>query len=85
MSTEEELPPTEYLVMEVLAARFRLGEQQWPFPSRIKPALRSLETKGLIRFKDGIIEGSQSARLTPEGKDIFLFEEYDNNVEVNDE
>ena len=68
----DDLSPTEYLVMEVLAARFRLGERQWPFPNRVRPALRKLEAKGLIVFKDGVTEGVQSARLTLDGEHMFL-------------
>ena len=37
----DSLPPTQYLVLEVLAARARLGEACWTFPSRLKPALNA--------------------------------------------
>jgi hypothetical protein len=42
------LPPTQYLVMEVLAARHRLGEPFWTFPSRLAPAIGALEEAGLV-------------------------------------
>ena len=35
------LPPTQYLVMGVLAARARLGEPYWTFPSRLRPTMRA--------------------------------------------
>ena len=30
----DSLPPTQYLVLDVLAARYRLGENAWTFPAR---------------------------------------------------
>lgn len=68
MPEELDLTPTEWLIMEVLAARWRLGEPRWPFPNRLKPTLRSLQTKGLISFKGHTIEKHQTAWLTTDGK-----------------
>ena len=65
--TPEDVTPSEYLVMEVLAARHRLGEAVWTFPKRIGPVLSRLEGRGLIGFKDGIAEGTDIAWLTAEG------------------
>lgn len=36
------LPAAEYLVMETLAARHRLGEHFWTFPTRLRRVLKSL-------------------------------------------
>lgn len=63
-----DLPPTQYLVMEVLAARARLGEELWPFPSILSVALRALEDAGLISVMHGNVPGSLRARLTEAGR-----------------
>jgi hypothetical protein len=62
-----ERTPTEYLVLEVLAARYRLGEHTWTFPTRLAPQLRGLEDAGLLGFKPGVAEGSYTAWLTDAG------------------
>jgi hypothetical protein len=43
-------PPTQHLVMEVLAARYRLGEPFWPFPQNCSKAVDALAEKGLVRI-----------------------------------
>jgi hypothetical protein len=63
----DDLPPTQYLVMEVLAARYRLGETLWPFPTTVAPALRVLNDAGLIELMDGNIAHTVRASLTDEG------------------
>jgi hypothetical protein len=68
----DDLTPTEYLVMEVLAARVRLGESHWTFPTRIRPALRSLEAKKLIGWKSGVVGNTCRAWLTLDGEHMFL-------------
>ena len=51
-----QLTPAEYLAMEALIARARLGESYWTFPSSITPTARRLEALGLIGWKSGIVE-----------------------------
>jgi hypothetical protein len=51
-----ELTPTEYLIMEVLLARWRLGEGMWTFPSALRASVRRLESRGLVSWKSGIVE-----------------------------
>lgn len=46
-----DLPPTQYLVLEVLAARARTGEPAWTFPTSIRPALDELARRGLVGYK----------------------------------
>lgn len=58
-----DLTPTEELVMEVLSARRRLGENLWTFPSALKSTLRRLEDKGYIGWKGGIVENTLLAWL----------------------
>lgn len=70
------LTPTEELIMEVLAARYRLGETLWPFDSRLSKQLDSLGAKDLIFVMDGNVEHTLRASLTEKGKKKFLSETY---------
>lgn len=62
------LTPTEYLVMEVLAARYRLGEDVWTFPSETVRAAKNLEAKGFVGWKSGVCENTLQLWLTDGGK-----------------
>lgn len=62
--------------MEVLAARYRLGEHLWTFPSRHKKALRSLASKGLVETLSGVTENTVQAILTERGKSSWLSDTY---------
>lgn len=70
------LPPTQYLVMEVLAARYRLGEQVWPFPQRLVTALGALRKLGLIDVKSGVVRGTVVVNLTDLGRAAVLADDY---------
>lgn len=72
-----DLTPTEDLVMEVLAARYRLGETFWTFDSRHKRAILGLESKGLARLMHGIVEKSVRASLTDAGRRKYLSPAYE--------
>ena len=72
----DQLPPVSYLILEVLAARHRLGEQQWTFPSRLRPYLQRLSSQGLIGFKHGVAQASLLAWLTQLGRDSVLSPTY---------
>lgn len=61
---EQTLTPTEDLILDVLVARFRLGETIWPFDRRNEAALRRLESRGLINRMGGNVEGTERAWLT---------------------
>jgi hypothetical protein len=63
-SMGSELTPTEYLTMEVLAARFRLGQSMWTFPKNVRPTLVRLESQGLIGWKSGVVQDTCRAWLT---------------------
>lgn len=71
-----DLPPTQYLIMEVLAARVRTGEQLWTFPSSLAVPLRALEARGLISVMHGVAPGSLRARLTELGRAETLKDDY---------
>lgn len=73
---ETDVTPTEYLVLETLAARYRLGEKVWPFPRRLRYVLSSLERKGLIGYKNGVVEKTENAWLTHQGRLECLSETY---------
>lgn len=61
------VPPTQYLAMEVLAARWRLGEPTWTFPGHCRPTLRALADKNWVGHKSGVAQGTELAWLTDEG------------------
>lgn len=66
--------PTEELVLSVLGARRRLGEVTWTFQrsATVVKAMERLQAKGLVIWKDGVIEGSVMAALTDKGCDHAL-------------
>lgn len=72
MTDIDSLPPTQQLVLDVLAARHRLGEQVWTFPAAVNPALRALADRGLVTLLNGIVEKSTRARLTDAGQRLVL-------------
>lgn len=61
---EPTFTPTEELILDVLVARFRLGETIWPFDLRNAAALRRLESRGLINRMGGNVDGTERAWLT---------------------
>lgn len=72
------MTPTQELVMEVLAARYRLGENIWTFRTNqaVKSALRALEADDMVFTMHGIVEGTIRAGLTENGRDAFLSPNY---------
>lgn len=76
MSAEHDaLPPVQYLVMETLAARARLGERYWTFPTRLRPALNALEARGWIWVRSAPTPHLQ-AWLTDAGRSVALWDGY---------
>lgn len=67
MSILDGLTPTEYLVLDVLVARYRLGDNSWTFPVQMRSALRRLEARGYLVFKSGVCYGTLHAHLTDRG------------------
>jgi hypothetical protein len=72
----DDLPPTEYLMMEVLAARLRLGETHWTFPRRLRDVARSLEAKGYVSWKSGVAEGTIMVWASLDAEAMFLSPTY---------
>lgn len=77
----DDLPPTQYLIMEVLAARARTGEQLWTFPSNLRHALDALVRAGLIDVLNSPAPASLRARLTTAGRKHSLKPDYVTPVE----
>ncbi|AER47533.1 hypothetical protein CL96_gp107 [Mycobacterium phage Firecracker] len=70
MTEPSNITPTAELILEVLAARHRLGEQFWTFPSRraIRKASRELAEAGLVWVDTAPTPGSFRVGLTEQGK-----------------
>jgi hypothetical protein len=66
------LPPTQYLIMEILASRYRLGEPFWTFPTFLRAPLAALQEAGLLWFESGVAPKSLRATLTDQGKAAVL-------------
>ena len=71
-----ELPPSEDLFMEVLAARARLGETIWTFGNNTAAIARRLEAKGLIHTMHGMVDKTFRAGLTEAGRASWLANDY---------
>lgn len=76
MTDVDTLPPTQQLILEVFAGRYRLGEQVWTFPTTLRKPLSELADRGLVTVLNGIAEKSVRARLTDAGKALMLDERY---------
>lgn len=70
------LTPTEDLLMEVLAARYRLGETSWTFQKRHAVTVKKLESRGLVRYMHGIVENTCRASLTVCGVQEYIVPSY---------
>lgn len=66
------LTRTEDLFLEALIARHRCGEQVWTFEGRHRKTAKSLEEKGLIGWKSGIVERTILAWLSEEGRVHYM-------------
>lgn len=75
----DSLPPTEYLALETLAARHRLGERTWTFPAqpRIVAAVHALARRGLVDVKSGTAPKTILAWLTEAGRAAALRDDYE--------
>lgn len=71
-----DLAPTQDLILEVLAARHRLGEPHWPFERRHRKALDALTDRGLISYESDVMPGLYRARLTNQGRSEALSATY---------
>jgi hypothetical protein len=74
----ESLTPTQQLVLEVLAARHRLGHTTWTFTASdaLTKAFKQLGELGLITHMGGVVEKTRRASLTETGKKLMLDPHY---------
>lgn len=73
----DRLTPTQYLIVEVLAARKRLGENAWTFPTRLRLSnFDQLGAHGLIEWKFATIPGHVLAWFTGYGVQSCLSSTY---------
>lgn len=70
------LTPTQELMGEVLAARYRLGETLWTFGIRHLQTARALSDAGIATVMHGVVERTFRASLTEAGRRRFLSETY---------
>lgn len=80
MNDESPLPPTQDLILDVLAARLRCGERYWTFSSRLKAHLRALADAGLISWEPTSAHGLVRASLTDAGLAATLSPTYNTPV-----
>lgn len=70
--------PTEELILEILTARYRLGEKSWTFKNNVNKSLTKLETKQLVDWKTAGDGKSSLVFFTPLGKALMLSTKYYN-------
>ena len=66
------LPPTLYLMCDVLTARCRMGETYWTFPDRLQPVARRLEELGLVWVRSGPAPRAFQVWLTDLGRQVLV-------------
>lgn len=69
-------PPTQHLLLDLLAARARLDETCWTVPNRCRPAIGALAGHGLVEFKSATIPGHTLVWLTAAGRDAAMMTDY---------
>jgi hypothetical protein len=76
----DSLPPTQYLIMDTLAARYRTGEHLWTFPTMpgIVRATHDLARAGLVGMKSGIGPKTIQVWLTDAGETAVLRDGWEN-------
>ncbi|MEU0078443.1 hypothetical protein ABZY58_11150 [Micromonospora tulbaghiae] len=72
----DNLPPTQYLMLEVLAARYRLGEQSWSFPKNQRHIAEQLARTGLVSWKSSPAPETILVWFTDAGKKLMLDRPY---------
>ena len=66
------LSGTQQLLLEVLAARHRLGESVWTFSTKTRKTAEKLKSMGLINVIHGITERTYRASLTDQGRNLLF-------------
>lgn len=76
MGYGDDITPTMELALEVLGARYRLGENVFTFSRRQVSPLARLSDLGYVDLFSGIVENTVRASLTEKGKDLVLDDRY---------
>jgi hypothetical protein len=82
----DKLPPTQYLIGEVLAARHRIGEPFWHFPPSLGKPIGELVKAGLVEAEWRGDSRMHRVRFTDVGRRAWLSDTYDGpagSVEVD--
>lgn len=67
-----DLTPVQYLIMETLAARWRLGERSWPFPNEIKRYAEALSADhGYVSVRSDVAPGTIRIISTVKGREAW--------------
>lgn len=74
--TYSEVTPSEELMLETLAARWRCGETRWTFSARMKRTAEGLAARGLVSWQSGIVEKTIVVWLTDAGMSACLDPNY---------
>ena len=77
----DRLPPTQGLILEVLAGRLRTGERLWPFDSRLSRQMDALAALGLVNHLSGNVEKTVRASLTSAGEKVAFGSTYVSPIE----
>jgi hypothetical protein len=64
------------LIMETLAARYRLGEPSWPFKNEHRRAADKLADRGLITIQNDVMPHAFRAALTDAGRAMYIMQSY---------
>jgi len=75
--SKDKLTPKQDLICDLLAARYRLGENIWTFDDKLKKSLQDLQAKGYITLMSGNVENTVRAYLTEKGKEYSLSSTYE--------
>lgn len=68
----DKFTPTEELILDLLVARHRLGEDSWPISTRLKTAVLSLEKSGYVIWRSGPMPSTLSVTLTAKAQEEFI-------------
>lgn len=69
--------PKQDLLMEVLAARHRLGEAVWTFREMHAKTIKQLEAEDYVFSMHGVVEGTIRAGLTEKGRKAYVSDSYE--------
>lgn len=76
MTDSADLPPLQYAILELVAARYRLGEHAWSVDTKCRRAVDALRQAGLVTVRDAPVERTLMVGLTEAGRDATLSPTY---------